>query len=236
MIISALGNANINVGGREITVGQQSVNIRGIGAAGEETCALWLGEHSHPLGNRKYDRGMPCGRPFSIVLLPDVSCSGAEVKQVERSPVFFDSQRGGARALHSQTGSLRPPHPRFGLGLRVGNRSRDRFNTPLVPPCRYLRFLNLRDCYYAGSGFLDHVDNDRFDRRPWRFLALFFSLHSFLRCRTLGLGPGHRRLRRFYSRRLGHLACLTAHSRASSARFSSLFRLHFCSRLPLSHD
>jgi cobalt-zinc-cadmium resistance protein CzcA len=30
-LISALGNANINVGGREITVGQQSVNIRGIG-------------------------------------------------------------------------------------------------------------------------------------------------------------------------------------------------------------
>src|SRR3974390_3468981 len=30
-IISALGNSNINVGGREITVGQQSVNIRGIG-------------------------------------------------------------------------------------------------------------------------------------------------------------------------------------------------------------
>jgi cobalt-zinc-cadmium resistance protein CzcA len=30
-LISALNNANINVGGREITVGQQSVNIRGIG-------------------------------------------------------------------------------------------------------------------------------------------------------------------------------------------------------------
>jgi heavy metal efflux system protein len=30
-IISALGNANINVGGREITVGQQSVNVRGLG-------------------------------------------------------------------------------------------------------------------------------------------------------------------------------------------------------------
>jgi len=30
-IITALGNANINVGGREITVGQQSINIRGIG-------------------------------------------------------------------------------------------------------------------------------------------------------------------------------------------------------------
>ncbi len=30
-IISALSNANINVGGREVTVGQQSVNIRGVG-------------------------------------------------------------------------------------------------------------------------------------------------------------------------------------------------------------
>jgi cobalt-zinc-cadmium resistance protein CzcA len=30
-IISALGNANINVGGRELRMGQQSVNIRGIG-------------------------------------------------------------------------------------------------------------------------------------------------------------------------------------------------------------
>jgi heavy metal efflux system protein len=30
-VISALNNANINVGGREITVGQQSVNIRGVG-------------------------------------------------------------------------------------------------------------------------------------------------------------------------------------------------------------
>jgi heavy metal efflux system protein len=30
-IVAALSNANINVGGREITIGQQSVNIRGIG-------------------------------------------------------------------------------------------------------------------------------------------------------------------------------------------------------------
>ena len=29
--MSALGNANVNVGGREISIGQQSVNIRGIG-------------------------------------------------------------------------------------------------------------------------------------------------------------------------------------------------------------
>jgi cobalt-zinc-cadmium resistance protein CzcA len=31
-ILTALGNANINVGGREITIGQQSINIRGIGS------------------------------------------------------------------------------------------------------------------------------------------------------------------------------------------------------------
>ncbi|MDE2065557.1 MAG: efflux RND transporter permease subunit, partial [Bradyrhizobium sp.] len=30
-LVAALGNANINVGGREITIGQQSVNIRGVG-------------------------------------------------------------------------------------------------------------------------------------------------------------------------------------------------------------
>lgn len=30
-LLTALGNANINVGGREITIGQQSVNIRGVG-------------------------------------------------------------------------------------------------------------------------------------------------------------------------------------------------------------
>ncbi|MDR3417005.1 MAG: CusA/CzcA family heavy metal efflux RND transporter [Nevskia sp.] len=30
-VITALGNSNINVGGREITIGQQSVNIRGVG-------------------------------------------------------------------------------------------------------------------------------------------------------------------------------------------------------------
>ena len=30
-ILTALGNANVNVGGREIRIGQQSINIRGVG-------------------------------------------------------------------------------------------------------------------------------------------------------------------------------------------------------------
>src|SRR6516162_10417421 len=37
-------------------------------------------------------------------------------------------------------------------------------------------------------------------------------------------------------KKIGDLACLTAHSRVSSTRFSSLFRSDFCSLLPLSHD
>ena len=49
---------------------------------------------------------------------------------------------------------------------------------PFVPPRRYLRLFNLRNCYYAGSRFLDHVDNDRFDPCPWRFHPLFFFSHS----------------------------------------------------------
>src|SRR5262249_47785959 len=30
-VVSAIGNANVNVGGREIRIGEQSVNIRGVG-------------------------------------------------------------------------------------------------------------------------------------------------------------------------------------------------------------
>lgn len=41
-LVSALGNANINVGAHEVTIGQQSVNIRGIGlidSGGEDSVA-----------------------------------------------------------------------------------------------------------------------------------------------------------------------------------------------------
>jgi cobalt-zinc-cadmium resistance protein CzcA len=51
-IITALGNANINVGGREITVGQQTVNIRGIGlfnSGGDED--LTQGWHVNDIEN-----------------------------------------------------------------------------------------------------------------------------------------------------------------------------------------
>src|SRR5205814_4623350 len=136
----------------------------------------------------------------------------------------------GARALPSQTCGLRSPHPAsLTLGsLRVPPNETGLTLLPFVAPRRYLRLLKLRDSYYSRKRFLDHVDNDCFDRRTWRFHLLFFFPHSFLRCHTFWLGPGHCRLSRFSSRRLGHRACLNAHSRASSARFWSLFRLLLC--------
>jgi heavy metal efflux system protein len=51
-IITALGNANVNVGGREITVGQQSVNIRGLGlmqSGGDDD--LTKGYHTEDIEN-----------------------------------------------------------------------------------------------------------------------------------------------------------------------------------------
>jgi hypothetical protein len=52
----------------------------------------------------------------------EIYCAGKSAP-VERSPVFFESMAEAtkARALPSQMSSLRPPHPGFGLGLRVCN-------------------------------------------------------------------------------------------------------------------
>ncbi|MBV9969145.1 MAG: efflux RND transporter permease subunit, partial [Xanthobacteraceae bacterium] len=71
-IITALGNANINVGGREVTVGQQSVNIRGIGlidSGGDED--LTKGYHVSDIENVVLNQvnGVP-------VLLKDVAQVG----------------------------------------------------------------------------------------------------------------------------------------------------------------
>jgi heavy metal efflux system protein len=51
-IIAAIGNANINVGGREILVGQQSVNIRGIGLVDDGGAdELTKGYHTEDIEN-----------------------------------------------------------------------------------------------------------------------------------------------------------------------------------------
>ena len=80
---------------------------------------------------------------------------------------------------------------------------------PIRNPFTYLRLLKLRDSYYAGGRFLDHVDNDGFDRRARRLNPLFFFPHSFLRPRAFGLGPGNRLLWPSSSRGLGRLGRLT---------------------------
>ena len=68
-LLSALGDANINVGGREITVGQQSVNIRGIGlidSGGDDD--LTQGFHTRDIENVVLTQGN--GSP---VLIKDVA-------------------------------------------------------------------------------------------------------------------------------------------------------------------
>ena len=68
-LLTALGNANINVGGREISVGQQSVNIRGIGlidSGGDDD--LTQGFHTQDIENVVLTQGN--GTP---VLVKDVA-------------------------------------------------------------------------------------------------------------------------------------------------------------------
>jgi heavy metal efflux system protein len=79
-IIAALGNANINVGGREITVGQQSVNIRGLGlidTGGEED--LVNGYHVKDIEN---------------VVLAQVNGVPIQIKEVAKVSIGFVPRLG----------------------------------------------------------------------------------------------------------------------------------------------
>src|SRR5215472_13147727 len=90
--ISALGNSNINVGGREITVGQQSVNIRGIGlfdSGGAED--LTQGWHVNDIEN---------------VVLAQVNGVPVQVKQVAKVSVGFVPRLGIAGRDHEDDVAL----------------------------------------------------------------------------------------------------------------------------------
>ena len=91
-IITALGNANINVGGREITVGQQSVNIRGIGlmdSGGDED--LTQGWHVGDIEN---------------VVLTQVNGVPVQVKDVAKVSVGYVPRLGIAGKDHDDDVAL----------------------------------------------------------------------------------------------------------------------------------
>ena len=91
-IITALGNANINVGGREITVGQQSVNIRGIGlfdSGGNED--LTQGYHVNDIEN---------------VVLTQVNGVPVQVKDVAKVSVGYVPRLGIAGKDHDSDVAL----------------------------------------------------------------------------------------------------------------------------------
>jgi heavy metal efflux system protein len=91
-IIAALGNANINVGGREITVGQQSVNIRGIGlfnSGGNED--LTQGWHVNDIEN---------------VVLAQVNGVPVQIKDVAKVSVGYVPRLGIAGIDHDSDAAL----------------------------------------------------------------------------------------------------------------------------------
>jgi cobalt-zinc-cadmium resistance protein CzcA len=91
-VIGALGNANVNVGGREITVGQQSVNIRGVGlfdSGGAED--LTQGWHVEDIEN---------------VVLAQVNGVPVQVKNVAKVTVGFVPRLGIAGRDHDDDVAL----------------------------------------------------------------------------------------------------------------------------------
>jgi cobalt-zinc-cadmium resistance protein CzcA len=91
-VIGALGNANVNVGGREITVGQQSVNIRGVGlfdSGGAED--LTQGWHVEDIEN---------------VVLAQVNGVPVQVKNVAKVSVGFVPRLGIAGRDHDDDVAL----------------------------------------------------------------------------------------------------------------------------------
>ncbi|MGP0060991.1 MAG: efflux RND transporter permease subunit [Beijerinckiaceae bacterium] len=91
-LIAALGNANINVGGREITVGQQSVNIRGVGLIDDG------GNEDLTKGDRVTD--------IENVVLAQVNGVPVQVKDVAKVRVSFVPRLGIAGKDHDDDVAL----------------------------------------------------------------------------------------------------------------------------------
>jgi cobalt-zinc-cadmium resistance protein CzcA len=85
-VVTALGNANINVGGREITIGQQSINIRGVGLVDDGgTDDLTKGYHTEDIEN---------------VVLTQINGVPVTVKDIARVYVGFVPRLGIAGRDH----------------------------------------------------------------------------------------------------------------------------------------
>jgi heavy metal efflux system protein len=91
-IVSALGNSNINVGGREITVGQQSVNIRGIGLFDSG-------------GNNDLTQGWHVG-DIEKVVLTQINGVPVQVKDVAKVSVGYVPRLGIAGRDHDDDVAL----------------------------------------------------------------------------------------------------------------------------------
>jgi cobalt-zinc-cadmium resistance protein CzcA len=140
-VISALGSANINVGGREITVGQQSVNIRGVGlfnSGGDED--LTQGWNVNDIEN---------------VVLTQVNGVPVQVKNVAKVSVGFVPRLGIAG---------RDRDDDVALAIVVMNRT---FHTnDVVPRINRLIKSTPTERYQPGSGSFATTTAPRWCRLP----------------------------------------------------------------------
>ncbi|HXW72980.1 MAG TPA: CusA/CzcA family heavy metal efflux RND transporter [Methylocella sp.] len=91
-LLTALGNANINVGGREITLGDQSVNIRGVGLIDDG------GNEDLTKGDRVAD--------IESVVLTQVNGVPVQVKDVAKVAVTYMPRLGIAGKDHDDDAAL----------------------------------------------------------------------------------------------------------------------------------
>src|SRR5215471_2158524 len=103
-VLTAIGNANVNVGGRTIDIGQQSVNVRGVGLIGggdvESVSAALDGyaaeNRQQPLGRRSVLRNRKVADIENIVLSSQTGGIPVLVKDVAKVSVGYLPRLGKA--------------------------------------------------------------------------------------------------------------------------------------------
>lgn len=95
-VLTAIGNANINVGGRTINIGQQSVNVRGVGLIGggelepmSTTLDRYGGETQQPVGRDTVLRNRKVEDIENIVLSTQAGGTPILVKDVAKASVGY---------------------------------------------------------------------------------------------------------------------------------------------------
>ena len=140
-VLTAIGNANVNVGGRTINIGQQSVNIRGVGLiGGGEPEAMTVS-----LARADGDARQPRGRDGVL----------RDRKLTDIESVVLGSQSGGIPILVRDVANVSVGHlPRLGKAGRDGDD--DVVNGTVV----MLRTLHTNEVLPRVEAEIDKINHD----------------------------------------------------------------------------